>query len=168
MSACSHSSPYCFASPQSRWHLYDPQTTLSFDEDPIEGTTPTALDAASKGLYVVNGELRAVLPYPNPLTRPVPRPPAGFVYDLLRERVMVRRDFAAEEDELPSRPTEALLAVDVPRRLAEPRDVAFGEDALLVWREPGSALAGIASLPTTSIRKKRRATRPIGVTTGCE
>jgi len=43
--------PYVFASPESGWHLYDPQTTLSFDEDPIEGTTETV----TTGFYVRDG-----------------------------------------------------------------------------------------------------------------
>lgn len=43
--------PYAFASPESGWHLYDPQTVLSFDEDPIEGTTETV----TTGFYIRDG-----------------------------------------------------------------------------------------------------------------
>lgn len=43
--------PYAFASPQSGWHLYDPQTELSFDDDPIEGTTETV----TTGFYIRDG-----------------------------------------------------------------------------------------------------------------
>ena len=43
--------PYVFASAESGWHLYDPQTTLSFDEDPIEGTTETV----TTGFYIRDG-----------------------------------------------------------------------------------------------------------------
>lgn len=43
--------PYVFANPQSGWHLYDPQTELSFEEDPIEGTTETV----TTGFYVRDG-----------------------------------------------------------------------------------------------------------------
>jgi len=43
--------PYVFASPQSGWHLYDPQTELSFEEDPIAGTTETV----TTGFYVRDG-----------------------------------------------------------------------------------------------------------------
>lgn len=49
--------PYVFASPESGFHLYDPQTTLSFDEDPIEGTTETV----TTGLYVRDGIMAQVV-----------------------------------------------------------------------------------------------------------
>lgn len=55
------------------------------------------LDAASIGLYVVDGALRAALPYPNPAVRAVPRPPANFVYDLLTDS---SNGFAGTLDEL--------------------------------------------------------------------
>jgi hypothetical protein len=43
--------PYVFASPESAWHLYDPQTELSFEQDPIEGTTETV----TTGFYIRDG-----------------------------------------------------------------------------------------------------------------
>jgi hypothetical protein len=43
--------PYAFASAESGWHLYDPQTTYSFEEDPIEGTTETV----TTGFYIRDG-----------------------------------------------------------------------------------------------------------------
>jgi hypothetical protein len=43
--------PYCFASPESGFHLYDPQTELSFEDDPIEGTT----ESVTTGLYIRDG-----------------------------------------------------------------------------------------------------------------
>ena len=43
--------PYAFASEQSAWHLYDPQTELSFEEDPLEGTTETV----TTGFYIRDG-----------------------------------------------------------------------------------------------------------------
>jgi hypothetical protein len=49
--------PYCFASPESGWHLYDPQTRLSFAEDPIEGTTETV----TTGLYIRDGIMSTVV-----------------------------------------------------------------------------------------------------------
>jgi hypothetical protein len=49
--------PYCFASPQSGFHLYDPQTALSFEDDPIEGTTETV----TTGLYIRDGEMARVV-----------------------------------------------------------------------------------------------------------
>ena len=49
--------PYCFASPTSGFHLYDPQTTLSFDEDPIDGTEETV----TTGLYIRDGVMGTVV-----------------------------------------------------------------------------------------------------------
>jgi len=49
--------PYCFASPTSGWHLYDPQTILTFDKDPIEGTTETV----TTGLYIRDGIMATVV-----------------------------------------------------------------------------------------------------------
>lgn len=43
--------PYCFASADSGWHLYDPQTELSFEDDPIDGTTETV----TTGFYIRDG-----------------------------------------------------------------------------------------------------------------
>ena len=43
--------PYAFASAQSGWHLYDPQTELKFEDDPIEGTTETV----TTGFYIRDG-----------------------------------------------------------------------------------------------------------------
>ncbi len=43
--------PYAFASAESGWHLYDPQTELSFEDDPIEGTTETV----TTGFYIRDG-----------------------------------------------------------------------------------------------------------------
>lgn len=55
--------PYCFHSEQSSWHLYDPQTILPFDKDPIEGTTETVTTGfyVRDGIksHVVSGERRA-------------------------------------------------------------------------------------------------------------
>jgi hypothetical protein len=49
--------PYVFASSDSAWHLYDPQTALSFDEDPIDGTTETV----TTGFYIRDGIKARVL-----------------------------------------------------------------------------------------------------------
>lgn len=49
--------PYVFASPDSAWHLYDPQTALTFDEDPIDGTTETV----TTGFYIRDGIKARVL-----------------------------------------------------------------------------------------------------------
>ncbi|WP_293002218.1 hypothetical protein [Mycobacterium sp.] len=43
--------PYVFASAESGWHLYAPQTALSFDDDPIDGTTETV----THGFYIRDG-----------------------------------------------------------------------------------------------------------------
>lgn len=43
--------PYAFDGPESGWHLYDPQTELSFEDDPIEGTTETV----TTGFYIRDG-----------------------------------------------------------------------------------------------------------------
>lgn len=49
--------PYVFASPESGWHLYDPQITLPFEEDPIEGTTETV----TQGHYIRDGVMASVV-----------------------------------------------------------------------------------------------------------
>lgn len=43
--------PYVFASADSGWHLYVPQTGLSFEEDPLVGTT----ESVTHGFYIRDG-----------------------------------------------------------------------------------------------------------------
>jgi len=43
--------PYVFASAQSGWHLYDPNTTYQWQDDPVEGTTETV----THGFYIRDG-----------------------------------------------------------------------------------------------------------------
>jgi len=43
--------PHVFASPEGGWHLYDPQTELSFEDDAVEGTTETV----TTGFYIRDG-----------------------------------------------------------------------------------------------------------------
>jgi hypothetical protein len=43
--------PYVFATAESAWHLYAPQTNLSFLDDPLDGTTETV----TTGFYIRDG-----------------------------------------------------------------------------------------------------------------